>query len=130
MYRKFDDLTDKAETGKKSSIRALQAWQYLIGCALRRQLVRYGELADMMGYSDNRPLTNILGHLMHYCNQHDLPPLTVIVVNQDGTPGQGFTEIPQEEFDAARERVFDFPWFEIVPPSFEELQLAWAHAMH
>ena len=130
MCKTFDDITNAAESGKKSSVRALQAWQYLIARASNRQLVRYGELAKIMGYSDNRPLTPILGHIMYYCSQHDLLPLTVIVVNQDGTPGEGFTETPRTEFDSTRERVFDYPWFTVFPPSPLEFKESWDVATH
>jgi len=130
MYQTFDEITNAADTGKKSSVRALQAWQYLIARAANRQLVRYGELAKIMGYSDNRPLTPILGHIMYYCSQQGLLPLTIIVVNQDGTPGDGFTETPRTEFDSTRERVFDFEWFKVYPPSPSEFKHSWDEATH
>jgi hypothetical protein len=60
----FNDLVNDTETGKKAAIRALQAWQFLISKASNRQLVRYGDLATVMGYADNRPLSQILGHLI------------------------------------------------------------------
>ena len=106
MPELFSDLVEAAETGSKASIRALQAWQYLIPRAHNRQLVRYDQIAHMMGYADNRPLSSILGHVMYYCSQQSLPPLTIIVVNQDGTPGEGFTETPRDELDTTREEVF------------------------
>jgi hypothetical protein len=102
----FDELVNDADTGKKSVFRALQAWQYLIAKATNRQLVRYDELADLMGYPDNRPLSHILNFIMVYCAQNSLPPLTGIVVNKDGTPGPGFTEASRLDLDRKREEVF------------------------
>jgi putative restriction endonuclease len=120
----FNEVNNSAETGKKAAVRALQAWQFLISKATNRQLVRYGDLAAMMGYEDNRPLTQILGHIMHLCGDEHVPPLTIVVVNQDGTPGPGFTEVSREEFDRKREEVFGYDWFGLVPPTIAEFQAA------
>ncbi|MCX5637389.1 MAG: hypothetical protein NTX52_06820 [Planctomycetota bacterium] len=116
----------------RSAIRALQGWQYLISKARNRQLVRYNELAGIMGYKKNRPLNPILGHIMYYCIQEALPPLTIIIVNNDGTPGKGFTQVARAEFDRQRERTFAFDWFSIYPPSPEQFTAAWdaAHTHH
>lgn len=121
----FDELVNDADTGKKSVLRALQAWQYLIAKATSRQLVRYDELADLMGYPDNRPLSHILNFIMVYCAQNSLPPLTGIVVNKDGTPGSGFTEASRHDLDRKREEVFSTAWFRIFPPSLEEFENAY-----
>ena len=121
----FDELVNEADTGKKSVIRAVQAWQYLIAKATNRQLVRYDELADLMGYPDNRPLSHILGLIMWYCAQNKLAPLTGIVVNKDGTPGPGFTEVSRDDLDRQREKVFSTEWFSICPPSIEQYESAY-----
>lgn len=124
MYQRFNDLADQTATGKKSSVRALQAWQYLIGKASNRQTVKYDELKQLMGYSDNRPLGVILGCIMFYCEQNSLPSLTLIVVNKEGVPGEGFTAEKLRNYHKKREAVFDFPWFTIVPPTMAELHEA------
>jgi hypothetical protein len=128
MPHTFDEvIADNPDTNEinRSAIRALQGWQYLISKARNRQLVRYEDLAGIMGYSDNRPLFPILGHIMYYCDQEGLPPLTIIVVNDDGTPGEGFTQVPREEFDRQREETFAKDWFSIYPPTPEEFTAAW-----
>lgn len=124
----FNALVEDTETGKKAAIRALQAWQFLIAKATNRQLVSYPDLAAVMSYTDNRPLSTILGHIMYWCGDEGLPPLTIIVVNQDGTPGPGFTDVPRAEFDRKREEVFVYDWFGLVPPSFAQFQAA--HKRH
>jgi len=121
----FDELVNDADTGKKSVIRAVQAWQYLIPKATNRQLVRYDELAALMGYSDNRPLSHILNFIMVYCAQNSLPSLTGIVVNKDGTPGPGFTDASRNDLDRKREDIFSTEWFRISPPSIEEFENAY-----
>jgi alkylated DNA nucleotide flippase Atl1 len=97
----------------------------LIAKAHNRQIVRYDDVAQMMGYPDNRPLSGILNYIMVYCSQHALPPLTIIVVNKDGTPGPGFTETSRHEFDRKREEVFACDWYDIVPPTIEEFNEAY-----
>jgi hypothetical protein len=128
MPRRFDEVVNEnPDTGEinRSAIRALQGWQYLISKACNRQLVRYDHLRGIMGYQDNRPLFPILGHIMYYCQQEGLPPLTIIVVNEDGTPGEGFNQFERTEFDRQRERTFTYDWFAIYPPSPEEFTEAW-----
>ena len=125
MPKTFTELTNQTETGRKSAVRALQAWQYLIARASNRQIIRYEDLRHVMGYPDDRPLFTILGYVMYLCSQWKLPPLTVIVVNSDGTPGPGFTEIPRSEFDRKREDVFAYPWYEVVPPSIDDFANAY-----
>ena len=124
MYKKFNSVVNNANIGDKSPIRALQAWQYLIGKAANRQLVKYDELKELMGYSDNRPLGSILGCIMFYCEQNRIPPLTLIVVNKSGNPGGGFTAEELKNYPKRREAVFDFSWYEMIPPTIDEFQQA------
>ena len=124
MYKFFDNVVEKANTGSKSSVRALQAWQYLIGKAANRQLVQYDELSELMGYPDNRPLGSILGCIMFYCKQNKMPPLTLIVVNKSGVPGSGFTAEVLKNYPKRREAVFDFSWYKMIPPTIDQFQQA------
>lgn len=128
MIQEFTDLVNSVRTGEKAAIRALQAWQYLIGKAYNRQIIRYSDLAILMGYKDNRPLTPILGHIMFFCAQSKIPPLTILLVNKDGTPGEGFTDADPDDFHRERERVFNFDWYGIFPPSVQEFRQAWKNA--
>ncbi len=124
MITWFNDMTESAGTGRKSAIRALQAWQYLIGKAANRQIVQYEELRILMEYPTNNPLSFILGCIMFYCQENGLPPLTLLVVNRSGVPGEGFTAEVLENYHQRREDVFNFEWFKLVPPSIDELQAA------
>ncbi len=103
--------------------RALQIWQILIAKASNRQTLTYGMLAQLLGFQGAGVLAPILGHIMFYCQQNSLPPLTVIVVNQKtGLPGEGLTDA---ELNADREAVFNYDWFNLYPPSPEELAAAY-----
>ncbi|WP_417559750.1 hypothetical protein [Marinomonas sp.] len=81
--------------------RALQIWQILIGFAFERKITTYLEVADILGYKGAGTLDRQLGHILHFCNENGLAPLTVLVVNSEtGLPGSGFVI----EGDLHRER--------------------------
>lgn len=117
MYKTFNDNPTHPK-------RALQIWQILISKAANRQTLTYGMLANLLGFQGAGTLAPILGHIMYYCQQNQLPPLTVIVVNQTtGLPGIGLTTV--NDLHAERENVFNFEWFALYPPSPDELQEAY-----
>jgi hypothetical protein len=119
MPRRFDEQPTNAS-------RALQIWLILIGAAHDRRTLTYGGLAKMLGFKGAGTLAHPLGHLMHYCRQNGLPPLTVLVVNQaTGLPGEGLTET---DLNADREAVFEFDWYALVPPAPEELGAVYREA--
>ncbi len=101
--------------------RALQIWSLLVCAARERRTYTYGEIADVLGMGGAGVIGQFLGPIMYYCVQNDLPPLTVLVVNQDtGLPGDGLTTI--EEVNEDRERVFSYDWFAIEPPETNDLR--------
>ena len=56
-----------------------------------RQVLTYGELGRLIGYTHVGVIGNVLGPIMAYCERENLPPLTSIVVNEKtGKPGAGF----------------------------------------
>lgn len=115
MARRFDESSTHAS-------RSLQIWLILIGAAHDRRTLTYGILAKTIGFKGAGTLAQPLGHVMHYCRRNGLPPLTVLVVNQEtGLPGEGLTET---DLNADREAVFGFDWYALVPPSPEELGAA------
>lgn len=60
---------------------------------------------------------------MRYCDQNDLPPLTVIVINREaGAPGEGLTTIEKkyDSLDLARMSVFNCKWYKIILPTVED----------
>jgi len=121
----FNDVVEQAATGERAAIRALQAWQYLIGKASHRQTVRYEELRQLMDYPTSNPLASALGCVMFYCEQHELPPLTLIVVNKSGIPGAGFITEQPEDYHRRREAVFNFPWLKLMPPAVDAFRQAY-----
>lgn len=101
-------------------LRALQIYSILIGCSHRRETLTYKLLANKVGYNGSGVFDRQLELIMHWCSQNALPPLTVLVVNEKtGIPGPGLTST--QDFHADRERVFKFDWYDLVPPTVEEI---------
>jgi len=119
MAKYFDEAPSQ-------STRALQVWSILVCKAANRQTLTYGQLATYLGFEGAGTLAHILGHVMHYCIQNNLPPLTVLVVNQDtGLPGEGLIDA---DLNADREKAFNFNWYGLIPPTAAELANAYSKA--
>lgn len=111
--------------------RAVQAWQILVGAAMDRRTFTYTRLSILM-YQREAPgvLDKTLGHIAFYCIDNGLPPLTSIVVGKGrGTPGK---EIPVdlEDINEQRENVYAFDWYDIYPPTAEELSESFSVRKH
>jgi len=103
----------------KAPERASQIWQILVHKAADRETVTYGEVADLMGIGSPRGLGAFLDYIKRYCSANRLPPLHVLVVSKaTGAPGKGLRVV---DFEAERDRVFDFNWFALAPPRPEDL---------
>jgi hypothetical protein len=93
------------------SHRAAQAWVILVATAMNRQYRR-----NAQGVLDK-----ILGKIAVFC-KHELPALTTLVVGKSrGTPGK---EIPDDRnrIDELREEVYAFDWFDVRPPTPDEIK--------
>ncbi|MCX5896339.1 MAG: hypothetical protein NTZ51_10985 [Proteobacteria bacterium] len=77
MIKKFNEMTDSADSGDKSAVRALQAWQYLIAKAANRQIVQYEELRVLMDYPTSNPLASILGCIMFSGSNRGQPQIII-----------------------------------------------------
>ena len=101
--------------------RALQIWTILIGKAYNRQILTYGELAEIIGFRGAGVLGRYLEFIMVYCEKEKLPPLTCIVVNkEEGIPGDGLRTIDRENFAQDRESVFNCKWYQRRPMKIED----------
>jgi hypothetical protein len=110
-----------SENGERAN-RAVQTWLILVGAAHDRQTITYKRLANMIGYRSGIIITQILGHILYYCQDNDLPLLTVLVVNEKtGIPGFDY-----DDPDARREEVFAHKWYDDWPPSAKELAKIYA----
>ncbi len=78
-----------------------------------------------LSLKDWRSFAQLLHPIMCYCKQNQLPPLTILVVNEHtGSPGERLTTVENENAD--RERVFNHEWYNIYPPSEEDFAEALA----
>lgn len=103
--------------------RVQHVWSLLVCAARDRRTYTYGGLAEALGIRGGaRAMRHYLAPVMYYCREHQLPPLTVLVVNREtGLPGEGLTTL--ENVNRDRESVFAYGWFQMEPPEtgdFEE----------
>ena len=102
--------------------RASQIWAVLAWAACHRQSLTYGQLGRVTGCFQGG-LGALLEPIQSFCLVHRLPPLTVIVVQQDtGLPGTGFTGA--SDLALAQAQVFAFNWLEQGNPGSEKLEAA------
>jgi hypothetical protein len=93
---------------------------------LRRTLTYEGLSILMFRTEAAGVIQQTLAHIAYYCEEEDLPPLTVIVVGKGrGTPGSEIPVLP-EVLDSERERVYASDWFDIYPPTAEDFAAAYA----
>lgn len=103
-------------------LRAVQIWQILIGKAHNRQTMTYGDLAAMLGFDKAGTLGKNLEYILDYCSINQLPPLTALVYNQvTGKPGDG---IKLGDMAAELERVYQYAWYSLIPPTAQEFDEA------
>lgn len=103
--------------------RASQIWSVLINAAKDRKIYNCGEIANILGFGGAGVMAPILGCIMWFCDENDLPALTILVVNKEtGLPGDGLTTI--EDVNKDREAVFRYDWFSIEPPQNSDFENA------
>lgn len=121
MVRRFGE---RGYIGREA--RAQQIYQILLSAAHNRQIISYKILAKIVGFGGSGVFGDMLGCIAYWCEQHKLPPLTSLVVNEKtGLSGDG---IPIKKAHTYREKVYAFKWFEVVPPTQEELRRAYEAA--
>lgn len=89
--------------------RACAAWPVLIQVAKNRDTISYGKLGDEIGVH-HRAIRYVLGLIQDYCLSENLPPLTILVVNGSGRPGDGFIAHDLNDFNGGLSYVWDYDW--------------------
>jgi len=106
------------------SERACQIWAILAWAANNRQSMTYGHLSKLIGVP-TAGLGQLLEPIQSFCILKKLPPLTILVVQQDtGFPGSGFTGAKASEFAKAQMEVFEFDWLDFGNPQPEKFEQA------
>ena len=101
---------------------SLRAYLVLMGCAADRQTVTYEDLARRIDRGGPNLLARPLNLITRWCQRHSLPAIASLVVEQaTGLPAPGFAAVTRDEIPHEQERVWDFDWFGILPPTIEEL---------
>ena len=95
--------------------RAALAWPILTEVAVGGSKITYAQLAERLGIHP-RPVRYVLGVIQDHCLGEKLPPLTILVVNQRGLPGEGFIAWDIDDLDAGYRRVRAHPWHELPNP--------------
>jgi len=108
----------------KRSERACQIWGILAWAARNRQSMTYGHLSKLIGVPP-AGLGQLLEPIQSYCILETIPPLTILVVQQEtGLPGSGFTGANAQEFGKTQIDVFEFDWLDHGNPQPERLEEA------
>jgi len=126
MVKSFLELYGEA---KDESLLGQMTWQILVAKAMNRQTMTYGILDTYLGTRRKPAVRNrALVHIMFFCKQNELPPLTILVVSpqRGGIPGPGLTTV--DDPDADRESVYEYDWVDLIPPTAKELRTAWKEA--
>ena len=106
------------------SERASQIWAVLAWAAKNRQTLTYGHLSKLISVPP-AGLGQLLEPIQSYCLIEKLPPLTILVVQQDsGVPGTGFTGTSATEYAKAYMEVYECDWLGHGNPQPEKLEQA------
>ena len=104
--------------------RAAQMWPLLSLAAKNRQVLTYELVGKLIGVP-HFGLARLLEPIQSYCLVHNLPALTVLVVNgATGRPGDGFIAAEGGDVCSEQQRVFKHDWLETPTPTPEALQEA------
>jgi hypothetical protein len=112
----------KSNSRRRGIIRSQQAYLILMCYAIERKTIRGDELAKKLKYKQWTPSIkkHILGRLDKWCENKRLPKLTILTVEKVSGRPHNANQI--KRYQSHRERVYDADWFDIIPPTFEELQ--------
>lgn len=92
--------------------RAARAWPLLTETAANQAKITYADLSNRIGMNHPRPIRFVLGVIQDYCMRRELPPLTILAVNQRGLPGEGFIAWPIDNLDEGYRDVYGHAWHE------------------
>jgi hypothetical protein len=107
-----------------ASERAAQIWAVLGLAARNRQILTYEMLGRLIGVPA-RGLGHLLEPIQSYCLINNLPPLTILVVQEaTGLPGSGFSAVTASEYAGKQLEVFNFDWLEHGAPTPDVLDRA------
>lgn len=95
--------------------RAARAWPFLTQLAANRETATYLEIGQHLGVH-HRTIRFVLSEIQDFCLSDKLPPITILIVNQKGTPGDGFIAWDVDNFDEGLDLVYNYPWGDLTNP--------------
>ena len=90
-------------------------WPKMTEVAKTSDTLRYKELGEVLGIH-HRHVNKALSPIQDYCLETKRPPLTALVVNSTGLPGQGFIAWDLDNIEAALEAVSAYNWDAVSNP--------------
>jgi hypothetical protein len=107
--------------------RSAQFWPLLVQAARTHNVLSYAQVEQMTG-SPRFGQTQILANILYYCQQHGLPHLTCIVIEQaTGMPASN--DFQGLDLSAEIRRVFVYDWLSYGAPRVEDFEAAAAAAV-
>lgn len=104
--------------------RAAQIWSVLGLAARNRQILTYRMVGRLVGVPA-RGLGKLLEPIQSYCLLRKLPPLTILVVQEEtGLSGSGFSAASAEQFAKSQLEVFEYDWINHGAPKPADLEKA------
>ena len=104
--------------------RAAQIWSVLALAARNRQILTYRMVGRLVGVPA-RGLGPLLEPIQSYCLLRRIPPLTILVVKEEtGVPGSGFSAASAEQFGKSQLDVFEYDWIAHGAPRPTDLEKA------
>ena len=100
--------------------RAAQLWSLLVFAARNQKILSCHNLEQLTGISQ-QSVSGCLARIQNYCECHQLPPLTCIVVHeQTGMPSESLMDA--KDIFGAQARAFVYDWFARKAPTPEDFQ--------
>jgi len=89
--------------------RAARAWPILADVAANKSTITYGDLGQRLDIH-HRAVRYVLAEIQDYCLSEKLPPITILIVGQGGTPGAGFIAWDVDDLERGKKLVYEHPW--------------------
>jgi hypothetical protein len=125
------------ERGDRLYVQAQRIWLILVAFVMMNRrgnprgsrTILYGDVAELMAYSDRRAghmLSRQLGIIGQYCRLNDLPTLNSIVVNEiTGMPGEDVLLRDGRNVKQEQDAVWAEDWFALRIPTTGTLRKVW-----
>jgi len=95
--------------------RASRAWEILTIVASEKSTITYKELGEKLGVH-HRAIRFVLREIQNHGLSEKLPPITILVVGQGGSPGAGFIAWDIDDLERGLSMVYGYPWRDLENP--------------